>query len=249
MRIDLQGIAFSNNEIGSSMQELEKSTRSRLESVAEEVSIIQPTLETLQTVLQQLQLTSPEKEAGPPHQGPTARKDAARNTVPSTFRIQTSLRRSCSELCMCHCHKSTNLNSPRWLKGVIGYVFIGYSGAPLARRRKCTEKACLKERQSSLKVSYFFPTWFMGRMLVFRDRYSPVDGHSISVKTPRIVDTDANHPAVWAAVHGNVESMRDLFARGLASQLDVDDLGQSLLKVKSLPCLEAPLWMADKGVR
>lgn len=231
VRIDLQGIAFSNHEIGSSMQELEKSTRSRLESMAEEVSIIQPTLETLQTVLQQLQLTSPEKQAAPPHQGPTARKDAARNTVPSTFRIQTSLRRSCSELCMCHCHKSTNLNSPRWLKGVIGYVFIAYSGAPLAKRRKCTEIACLKEHQSSLKVSYFFPTWFMGRMLVFRDHYSPVDGHSISVKTPRIVDTDANHPAVWAAVHGNVESMRDLFARGLASQLDVDDLGQSLLKI------------------
>lgn len=236
VRIDLQSIAFNNREIGSSMQALESSTRTRLESMAEEVSTIQPSLDTLQAVLQQLQLTGQEPPpVMPPYRVGEAQKDASRNPIPSTFQVQTSLRRSCSELCMCHCHKSTSLNSPQWMKGLIGSIFIGYSGVPLAKRRPCTEKVCLKEHQTLLKVSYFFPTWFMGRMLVFRDRYSPLDGHSISVRTPRTLD--GNAPAVWAAVHGNVESMRDLFAKGMASPFDVDDLGQSLLGVRHVSSL------------
>lgn len=199
--------------------------------MSEEVSTIQPILDTLQTVLQQLQLTGRESQtiAAPPcHE---SEKNSLRSSTMPRFQIQSSLRRSCTDLCVCHCHKPTNINSPqyRWMTTLLGSLFIAYSGVPFSKGRPCTETACLKEHQALLKVSYFFPSWFLGdRMLVLRDRFSPLDGHSISVRTPKIVD--GNDPAVWAAIHG-LGSLRDLFVYGTVSSLDLDDLGQSLIRV------------------
>lgn len=150
-----------------------------------------------------------------------------------TIRVQTSIQRSCTGLCKCICHRPTTLTSPEWLKGLVGLLFIGYTGSPLLNvyARPCSENLCRKNKNSLLKVNYLFPSWFFPRMISLRDRWNPTDGHLLTVRTPRVV---SNTP-IWATItSGNLAQLQMLFAQGNASPFDVDPVGTSALIVRAV---------------
>lgn len=35
------------------------------------------------------------------------------------------------------------------------------------------------------RLSYYFPTWFLQRVVIIRSSYNPTTGHLLSVRTPR----------------------------------------------------------------
>lgn len=144
-------------------------------------------------------------------------------TRDSILHAQTSLQISCDPLCMCRCHHSINIQTPTWLKGLLGLLFFGYSGSPLLPRGSCDQKACRKQSSSILKVDYYFPSWLIHRMIVLRNQTTPRDGHMLTVRTPRVVD---NLSEIFnACKYGNMDRVRCLFAEGLASPFDVDSGG------------------------
>ena len=138
----------------------------------------------------------------------------------STLRIRASTyRRSpCEGWCSCICHKPYYLQTPESMDFLLGSLFVGYSGFPI-RRRECNERRCRKQSIPTLRVSYYFPRWFLNRVVQFKASLSYMQGPSISLNMPRVIPDES--PVLSFAVQGNLEGIISLFKQGLASPFDV----------------------------
>lgn len=135
-------------------------------------------------------------------------------------------------LCNCDCHSPVAVTTPQWLGSTMGTLIIRYSKDPRACRL-CAKKDCRKATQSVLKTNYYFPRWLLRHAMCLQFNYSPWAGHSVSLRTPRVVS--ANSPIFSFAQHNNINGMRRLFEGGLASPFDVSyEEGRSALHVSNI---------------
>jgi hypothetical protein len=90
----------------------------------------------------------------------------------STLSVFTTLYapETCDPFCGCQCHKLSVARFPPWMGKILGCLFVGYSGIPYIQRRRCNEKMCKQEAEILIKVTYYFPTWFLARMVTIIDR-------------------------------------------------------------------------------
>ena len=70
----------------------------------------------------------------------------------------------CSSSCHCTCHDVYNFRSPHLLSGLLGTLFMGYSGRPIPGLKRCTED-CLAQTPFRTYVHYIFPTRFVQKAL------------------------------------------------------------------------------------
>lgn len=111
-----------------------------------------------------------------PHEG-RGRKLAAKNLAPTvatslqagaralgamspvSFVMQSRRRATCSPTCPCVCHSRPAQHL--WFRsGLLGMLFIGYSGQP-AKGPQCSSIHCREQGRTSLEVKYVFPGWFV----------------------------------------------------------------------------------------
>jgi len=104
----------------------------------------------------------PVRRAGP---SPQARHASARTVVGGlgmptvTFTARHRGPVLCRSPCGCACHLSA-VPQVRVRSALLGVLFVGYSGYPVARSA-CTEAACLERGRTSIEVHYVFPLWFL----------------------------------------------------------------------------------------
>lgn len=78
---------------------------------------------------------------------------------PVTFVMQSRRRAGCSPRCPCVCHSRPAQHL--WFRsGLLGMLFIGYSGQP-AKGPQCSSADCRQQGRTSLEVKYVFPGWFV----------------------------------------------------------------------------------------
>lgn len=158
----------------------------------------------------------------------------------NTVCIRTEMRPygSCKIWCSCCCHAQHSVRFPRVLKNMMGSLFIGYSGLPILTA-PCSEKTCSKRSSPSMHVSYYFPTWFLSRVLNFNASFNAFKGPQLNLHVPRLVGW--SHP-LWRLAHADqVISIQKLFDENLASPFDVNAYGQSALHVCGLLSLQSNL--------
>ena len=125
----------------------------------------------------------------------------------------------CSETCKCSCHRRRRLSSPRLLDGLLGTLFIGYSGAPLLSQH-CDQVSCQGRRSSTTSLVYTFPRWFVvSRMLQLKAKVTAMYGPEVSLRFNRVVNGKAL--VFHYATTGDVSKMKQLFEQGRASPSDV----------------------------
>jgi hypothetical protein len=135
---------------------------------------------------------------------------------------------SCKKWCSCSCHAQQSIKFPRIVRNFVGSLFVGYSGLPILTP-SCDEKSCLKRSSPSITVSYYFPTWFLSRVLNITATFNTFRGPQLDLNMPRMVGWV--HP-LWRHAHRNdVNSIQALFSQELASPFDVNAYGQSALHV------------------
>ena len=66
--------------------------------------------------------------------------------------------------CSCVCHAHHHLQSPFFFDGLIGSLYVRYSGFATTKNR-CNEYFCSKRSQSKAFVIYSFPQWLLGTYL------------------------------------------------------------------------------------
>ena len=149
--------------------------------------------------------------------------------VPDNSELPTAT--SCGNMCRCNCHRKSSFRTPGWMRSSIGSLSVGYSGTKLVGRVSCTEKTCLQRVHSSVKITYQFPQWLLGRSVSFTDMWHPLNGHNINLKTPRVIS--ARSEVFVFAQQGNIEGIQRLFQDQKASPFDVSDSeGRSALHVR-----------------
>ncbi|KAK3377231.1 hypothetical protein B0T24DRAFT_237089 [Lasiosphaeria ovina] len=156
------------------------------------------------------------------------------DTTPD-FLVKASVYRPgvCRSRCACRCHTARRVKTPAWAAAAVGNMFLGYSVSPLVRFRACNDLTCQQNSQRGIRIAYYFPRWFLDRMVEVICNWGPIDGHRVSIRTPRLVAPDAD---VFAfASKGNVEGLRMLFSRGEASPFDVSAVnGRSALNLATM---------------
>ncbi|KAI9699636.1 MAG: hypothetical protein M1836_002670 [Candelina mexicana] len=126
----------------------------------------------------------------------------------------------CVKLCSCVCHKPGRLNI-NFLDRVIGSLFVGYVGLPVFSP-PCNEHTCKKNRHRSsftARFTYYFPSWFLARMIYSAIKYTARDGPQIlCVKSPRLRPASAS--IFRYAIDGDIVAMQKAFSMGDASPYD-----------------------------
>lgn len=135
---------------------------------------------------------------------------------------------TCKKGCVCACHKRIASETPSFVDRVLGRAFFRYAGLPFTTP-KCDSDQCTKTQAPHIKVEYWFPLGFFWSQIV---RFEAAGGMGPQLQLSllrRIPDSSAS---VSFALEGNVDGLKDLFKRGLASPRDVSDQrGYSLLRV------------------
>ena len=127
-------------------------------------------------------------------------------------------RTACTPWCACRCHTQRQWQSPSLMGRVLGSLFIGYSGMPIARL-EYDERSCQLRSQPMIYVSYFFPPWFLARAMSMVLSSTPLAGPVLSLKMERTIP--GNSDIFTFAKLGEVDELKTLFEQGLASPHDV----------------------------
>ena len=137
---------------------------------------------------------------------------------------------SCNSDCRCACHTSKRSSTPTVVDRILGQLFVGYAGIPLLND-KCDVSECDKSQIPYLNMEYWFPLGlFWSQIVRLQLGYQSHLGPQISLSMLRRVPDSA--PCVKFALDGNIDGLKDLFKRGLASPKDVSSTrGYSILRV------------------
>jgi hypothetical protein len=162
---------------------------------------------------------------------------AGTTTSSSTVQFQTTVTHEsrCPPACTCQCHKVATFRYPAWTRHLIGSLFVGYSGIPLINTRKCNEKSCRGGKRFLVKLSYFFPSWLVARMVFAISASSNLfDVPDPFVRVPRVVKSSSD--IFILAQKGNILEMQKLIAEARGSILDINgNEGRSALHVSFHP--------------
>lgn len=147
---------------------------------------------------------------------------------------------TCRPRCPCSCHEYKKSASPAFLNRVLGQMFIGYTGLPLFSP-KCSSQQCQKGQIPRVSLEYWFPLgFFWSQIITVQAGFSQNFGPQFQLRTLRRVPDSA--PCVNFALEGNIEALKNLFGRGLASPQDVSSTrGYSLLRVGEIHILNKSL--------
>ena len=137
---------------------------------------------------------------------------------------------ACRPGCLCTCHMQTRSATSGLVDRVLGQMFIGYTGLPLLSP-SCNTDSCEKSQTANVSVEYWFPLGFVwSKIIRFQLTYQPNFGPHLELSTLRRVPDSAQ--CVNFALNGNIDGLKDLFKRGLASPRDVSTTrGYSVLRV------------------
>ena len=152
-----------------------------------------------------------------------------RDDISDDLSVRVSQYRSCRPGCHCVCHVQSGSSSPRLVDRVFGQIFVGYAGLPFMNS-ECDTPSCEKSQKSQISVEYWFPLGFVwSKILRVQLTYQPHIGPHFDLTTLRRVPDSAQ--CVNFALNGNIDGLKDLFRRGLASPRDVSTTrGYSVLR-------------------
>ena len=168
-----------------------------------------------------------------PSHTPGAIPPTSKTDVSQSVGIRVSQYATCLAGCSCACHRASRTSTPGLLDRVVGQMFIGYAGLPLLGS-KCDTRLCKKSQSPAVSFEYWFPMGFVwSQILQLRVSYEPKVGPQFDLRSLRRVPDTAQ--CVHFALNGNIEGLKDLFRRGLASPRDVSSTrGYSVLRVSLL---------------
>ncbi|CZT47714.1 related to ankyrin [Rhynchosporium secalis] len=126
---------------------------------------------------------------------------------------------ACQSSCVCACHMPAKAPAPAFLSRILGQLFVGAAGVPVLGR-KCDSQTCKSSQLPRVMVEYWFPLGvFWSQIVQLHIGYHASMGPQFSLKSLRRVPDSSQ--SVHYAMNGNIEGLKDLFNRGLASPWDV----------------------------
>jgi hypothetical protein len=176
-----------------------------------------------------------------PVRAQNSKSPQGKNTTPKTEGVAIQVAQyasACQPTCVCSCHARVKAPAPAFINRVLGQLFVGAAGVPLLSQ-KCDSQACKSSKAPRVSVEYWFPLGvFWSQIVRLQVGYHASMGPQFSLKSLRRVPDSAQ--CVHYAINGNIEGLKDLFNRGLASPWDVSSTrGYTLSRVSYRIIIEA----------
>ena len=132
-------------------------------------------------------------------------------------------------LCRCNRHRPYNLRSPRAFSAFIGLLSIWCNRYPF-QSQKCTKCSVNTHRTFVTHMTYYFPSWFLWRMLNLTLITSSYREPFISLTIRAIVPNSAD--IFVLATRDDASEIKRLLENGSARPNDINkSLGQNALMV------------------
>ena len=136
---------------------------------------------------------------------------------------------TCERYCSCICHSSQNYKSPSLFNKLIGSLFVGYTGNPVSKLA-CDKNTCVNQVSYSLRVSYTFPAWFVGKQVDLIGHISTA-GPCFGLTTYNMIDASAGVNIISLAQAGDTLGIKKILNAHKASMRDRTILGDSPFSV------------------
>ena len=165
------------------------------------------------TSTMQTSRSSVHRTSEPSHGGP------APSVLGIRVRLPESLNLECAPGCLCTCHSTYHFRSPQVLDRILGACFVGYCGFPFQSRQSCTDVLCRAQRKFRTRVNYFFPSWFVSKMMAINVMGTFSGEISMCLSVRGVLAPSAN--VFRLVLHDDYDGLRRLYSTRSACPNDV----------------------------
>ena len=128
----------------------------------------------------------------------------------------------CSSDCKCSCHTQQNVQAYSSLGNILGRLFLAYSGSSILRK-PCNLSTCGQQNAKSIRLTYFFPRWFLNHVVSTTFSTSRLGTPNLNLKVRKIVPETSRLFALCMAE--GVDGIQQLFVNRKASPDDIHHRG------------------------
>ena len=128
----------------------------------------------------------------------------------------------CSSECKCWCHMQQNVQALSNLGTILGRLFLAYTGSSILRK-PCNISSCREQNARSIRLTYFFPQWFLNSVVSTTFSTTRLGAPSLNLKVRKIVP-DTNR-LFTLCMTGGVDGIQQMFADRDASPDDIHHRG------------------------
>ncbi|KAL8741464.1 MAG: hypothetical protein Q9184_008381, partial [Pyrenodesmia sp. 2 TL-2023] len=150
---------------------------------------------------------------------PTRAQELAFKEVPLAIPVSWPQGRNmeCSSECKCTCHTRQNMQALSSLEAILGRLFLSYTG-PSILRKPCNLSTCRQQNARAIRLTYFFPQWFLNRAVSTTFSATGLSAPSLNIKVRKIVP-ETNRLFTLSKIEG-LDGIRQLFVSREASPDD-----------------------------
>ena len=151
----------------------------------------------------------------------------------SAVSICGTVRQRCPPQCKCQCHKVSRMQTPTFLRSVIGALCVQYNRIPFFDRRPCDSALCRSNSRTLIGVRYQFPGWMVARAIcaLISSHGLTNAGASMYLKVSRVIEFNSVGNAILA---NDIQWLQREISEKRLLKTDIDSNGVSPLSVGNL---------------
>lgn len=218
MRVLTLSRLYSNRVISKIQSDVESSARLQefqlvhiQDAARSHFSLLNTMGTRLETIERQLTLKTtdvPKSKAG------KAPERSKRSPVSSAFQSLESFRmpQACTGDCKCHCHRTSTLLTPEWVRSAVGSLVLQYNGVVSLKLNACNVENCHSGGKRSARANYMFPPWLLRRGLFVSMAWDSLTnrGASLHLMVPTLMDRNFYSPGLFRAIRrGDTDWIRE----------------------------------------
>jgi len=146
--------------------------------------------------------------------------------------FQASVQTTCQPTCRCRCHRRTHIQTPLWLRSVIGTSFINYGASLTSGKATCDSTRCRNKSHHPIDIVILFPAWLLRKAVYISTSMSWLTGvgASLHIRFPRVID---DRDVQWLICLEDAERVQALISQGRLLPWDITDHGVPFLVVRN----------------
>lgn len=158
--------------------------------------------------------------------------DSHRNAAElGVLAVDVSTSRRCGHRCRCRCHTTSQMQTPSWLRSVVGEHLVRYNAVPFFDKRPCDSPRCRAGTEKFIRLRLHFPSWLLRSAIHIAMSWHACGGLGAAMFLG--VSRPVSFGLTWAAIRFNhLDGVRRAISIGGILPTDIDDTtGEAILAV------------------
>ncbi|KLU89791.1 hypothetical protein MAPG_08760, partial [Magnaporthiopsis poae ATCC 64411] len=173
---------------------------------------------------------------------PDDRKHNSHSNTPAlgVLAVDVSTSQRCNHRCRCRCHTTSQMQTPSWLRSVVGEHLVRYNAVPFFDKRPCDSARCRACTEKFIRLRLHFPSWLLRSAVQIAMSWHACGGPGAAMYLG--VSRPVSFGLTWAAIRFNhLDGIRQVVSTGGILPTDIDDTtGEAILALVLNQCAHNP---------